>query len=318
MQDGEVGPGLGAGNEEQPELGPPETKPLLRLPRRAQAPRGPCGQANDISPRGTQSGRVSSPQVKSLAPMEEHISSSEAQGCQRNLSSYHGRGAAPAGGARKQGSNPNGLGHEAEQPNEARSELVPPPPLLGDASVGGQARRSNAATSEQMSDTGSSDESSIRSDESGEQTTPLRGAVHSPSGREGQATEANGGKDHIERPPLRAAAPEQRDGAPCASEEPKAVMGKEPNTQGAEPRSLVPNSGGSATPAAPDALGAERNPDVQPRPVATGSGIRAVSVRLERPGGAEDANGPPPSGWSLQPQNVEECTGSRRNPTRDS
>ena len=34
-QDGEVGPGSGAGNEEQPELGPPESKPLLRLPRGA-------------------------------------------------------------------------------------------------------------------------------------------------------------------------------------------------------------------------------------------------------------------------------------------
>ena len=61
-QDGEVGPGLGAGNEEQPELGPPETKPLPRLPGRAQAPRGSCGQANDIGLGGTQSGRVTPPQ----------------------------------------------------------------------------------------------------------------------------------------------------------------------------------------------------------------------------------------------------------------
>ena len=58
--DREVGPGPGAGNEEQPELGP-QQEPLLRLQERAQAPRGPCGRANDISPRGTQSGRVTPP-----------------------------------------------------------------------------------------------------------------------------------------------------------------------------------------------------------------------------------------------------------------
>ena len=62
-QNGEVGPGPGAGIGEQPELGPPEMKPQLRLPRRAQAPRGPCGQANDISPRGPQSGPVTPPQT---------------------------------------------------------------------------------------------------------------------------------------------------------------------------------------------------------------------------------------------------------------
>ena len=64
MQDGDVGPGLGAGNEEQPELGPPETKPQSRPPGRAQGPRGSCGQANDIGPRAIQSGRVTPPQVE--------------------------------------------------------------------------------------------------------------------------------------------------------------------------------------------------------------------------------------------------------------
>ena len=64
-QDGEVGPGLGAGKGEQPELGPPEMNPQARLPGRAQGPRGSCGQANDIGPRATQSGRVSPPQCYS-------------------------------------------------------------------------------------------------------------------------------------------------------------------------------------------------------------------------------------------------------------
>ena len=63
MQNGEVGPGLGAGIEEQTELGPPETKPLLRLPGRAQGPRGSSGQANDFGPRATQSGRATPPHL---------------------------------------------------------------------------------------------------------------------------------------------------------------------------------------------------------------------------------------------------------------
>ena len=66
-QDGEVGPGLGAGNEEQPELGPPETNPQSRLPGRAQGPRGSCGQANDIGPRATQSGHVTPPHAQHAA-----------------------------------------------------------------------------------------------------------------------------------------------------------------------------------------------------------------------------------------------------------
>ena len=61
VQDGDVGPGLGAGNEEQPELGPLETNPQSRLPVRAQGPRGSCGQANDIGPGAPQSGLVTPP-----------------------------------------------------------------------------------------------------------------------------------------------------------------------------------------------------------------------------------------------------------------
>jgi len=61
MQDGEVGPGLGAGKGEQPELGPPETNPQARLPGRAQGPRGSCGQWNDIGPGAPQSGLVTPP-----------------------------------------------------------------------------------------------------------------------------------------------------------------------------------------------------------------------------------------------------------------
>ena len=62
MQDGEVGPGLGAGNGERPELGPPEMNPHARLPGRAQGPRGSCGQWNDIGPGAPQSGLVPPPQ----------------------------------------------------------------------------------------------------------------------------------------------------------------------------------------------------------------------------------------------------------------
>ena len=148
MQNGEVGPGLGAGKGEQPELGPPEMNPHARLPGRAQGPRGSCGQANDIGPRATQSGRATPPQVKSLAPMEEQKASSGAQGCQRNLSSRRRQAAAPTGSARKQRSGPDGKRCEAEQPRQARSELVPPPPPSGDASAGEQAPHDDAAASE--------------------------------------------------------------------------------------------------------------------------------------------------------------------------
>ena len=71
MQNGEVGPGLGAGIEERTELGPPETKPLLRLPGRAQGPRGSSGQANDFGPWATQSGRATPPQH--TPPVEEPV-----------------------------------------------------------------------------------------------------------------------------------------------------------------------------------------------------------------------------------------------------
>ena len=169
--------------------------------------------------------------------------------------------------------------------------------------MGEMARHGNAAVSEQMSDMGSSDDSSTRSDESGEPTTPLSGAVRSPSGREGHATEANGGNDQIERLPFPAAAPEQRDGAPCASEEPKAVTERDADTRVLESRSGEPKEGEGGIPATTAAAGAQHNSDVQAQPVAAGSGARVVSVRLEMPGGAEDDSGPLPCGWSLQPQN---------------
>ena len=63
MQGSEVGPGLGAGNGERPELGPPETNPQARLPGRCQGPRGSCGQWKDIGPGAPQSGLVTPPQM---------------------------------------------------------------------------------------------------------------------------------------------------------------------------------------------------------------------------------------------------------------
>ena len=80
MQNGEVGPGLGAGKGEQPELGPPEMNPHARLPGRAQGPRGSCGQWNDIGPGAPQSGLVPPPQVKSLGPMDKQLQSIGVQG----------------------------------------------------------------------------------------------------------------------------------------------------------------------------------------------------------------------------------------------
>ena len=162
QQDKEAGPRSGAGKEEQVDLGP-QREPLRRLQERAQASRGPCGRANGISPRGTRSARPTQSQVKSLAAMEEQEASRGAQGCQRNLSSRRRQAVAPTGSARKQRSGPDGKGCEAEQPRQARSELVPPPPPSGDASAGEQARHDDAAASEQLSDTGSSDESSTSS-----------------------------------------------------------------------------------------------------------------------------------------------------------
>ena len=61
MQSGEVGPGLGEGNGERPELGPPETNPHARLPRRCQSPRGSCGQWKDIGPGAPRSALVTPP-----------------------------------------------------------------------------------------------------------------------------------------------------------------------------------------------------------------------------------------------------------------
>ena len=70
MQNGEVGPGLGAGKGEQPELGPPEMNPHARLPGRAQGPRGSCGQWNDIGPGAPQSGLVPPPQSYGSPPLQ--------------------------------------------------------------------------------------------------------------------------------------------------------------------------------------------------------------------------------------------------------
>ena len=67
MQSGEVGPGLGAGNGERPELGPPETNPPARLPGRCQSPRGSCGQWKDIGPGAPQSGLVTPPHANVVA-----------------------------------------------------------------------------------------------------------------------------------------------------------------------------------------------------------------------------------------------------------
>ena len=96
MQNGEVGPGLGAGIEEQTELGPPETKPLLRLPGRAQGPRGSSGQTNDFGPKATQSGRATPPHLEPSAerPNEGRARRSEEQ----ILSSLHAPGTTPAAG----------------------------------------------------------------------------------------------------------------------------------------------------------------------------------------------------------------------------
>ena len=81
MQSSEVGPGLGAGNGERPELGPPETNPQARLPGRCQGPRGSCGQWKDIGPGGTRSARGDHQQVKSLAPEVRKETLLEVQGC---------------------------------------------------------------------------------------------------------------------------------------------------------------------------------------------------------------------------------------------
>ena len=70
MQSSEVGPGLGAGNGERPELGPPETNPQARLPGRCQGPRGSCGQWNDIGPGAPQSGLVTPPRSGSSGRAE--------------------------------------------------------------------------------------------------------------------------------------------------------------------------------------------------------------------------------------------------------
>ena len=220
MQSGEVGPGLGEGNGERPELGPPETNPHMRLPGRCQSPRGSCGQRKDIGPGAPRSAPVAPPQVKSLAPTDEESLSVGAQGCQRNLSSGLGRGAAPGESAQSTRSDHSGLRNEAEQPNDLRGERTPQRPPAGDASLGDAVRHEPAAASDQMSDTGSSDDSSMRSDELGEPTTPLSGAVRSSPGGEELATEAKGGRSQVMRSPLHDAPPEQRDVIPHASIEP--------------------------------------------------------------------------------------------------
>ena len=116
MQSSEVGPGLGAGNGERPELGPPETNPQARLPGRCQGPRGSCGQWNDIGPGAPQSGFVTPPQSKSLGPMDTQTMSIGAQGCQRNLTSDLSRGAASTECVQSTEDDQGGMRRGAEQP----------------------------------------------------------------------------------------------------------------------------------------------------------------------------------------------------------